>query len=152
MREWILNFELEDGNGNILKFVDDNQELISLEKEAKKEVATAKRTAWNAFINEIKQEVTTAARLLEKVAIKSSNGTFITKIKNDLESLIEPIRKDVLTASRKALRYLKDENFLEKIELQEFIKKSISKASYKYSSHLTSETTKATVKSSLTVL
>ena len=145
MREWILNFELEDGNGNILKFVDDNQELISLEKEAKKEVATAKRTAWNAFINEIKQEVTTAARLLEKVAIKSSNGTFITKIKNDLESLIEPIRKDVLTASRKALRYLKDENFPEKIELQEFIKKSISEASYKYSSHLTSETTKATV-------
>ena len=145
MREWILNFELEDGNGNILKFVDDNQELISLEKEAKKEVAAAKRTAWNAFINEIKQEVTTAARLLEKVAIKSSNGTFITKIKNDLESLIEPIRKDVLTASRKALRYLKDENFPEKIELQEFIKKSISEASYKYSSHLTSETTKAIV-------
>ena len=145
MREWILNFELEDGNGNILKFVDDNQELISLEKEAKKEVAAAKRTAWNAFTNEIKQEVTTAVNLLEKVAVKSSNGTFITKIKNDLECIIEPIRKDVLTASRKALRFLKDENFSEKIELQEFIKKSILEASYKYSSHLTSETTKATV-------
>ena len=145
MREWILNFELEDGNGNILKFVDDNQELIALEKEAKKEVAAAKRTAWNAFINEIKQEVTTAVKLLEKVAVKSSNGTFITKIKNDLECIIEPIRKDVLTASRKALRFLKDENFSEKIELQEFIKKSILEASYKYSSHLTSETTKATV-------
>jgi pyruvate/2-oxoglutarate/acetoin dehydrogenase E1 component/TPP-dependent pyruvate/acetoin dehydrogenase alpha subunit len=145
MREWILNFELEDGNGNILKFVDDNQELISLEKEAKKEVAAAKRTAWNAFTNEIKQEVTTAVNLLEKVAVKSSNGTFITKIKNDLECIIEPIRKDVLTATRKALRFLKDEGFSEKIELQEFIKKSISEASYKYSSHLTSETTKATV-------
>ena len=145
MREWILNFELEDGNGNILKFVDDNQELIALEKEAKKEVAAAKRTAWNAFINEIKQEVTTAVTLLEKVALKSSNGTFITKIKNDLECIIEPIRKDVLTASRKALRFLKDEVFSEKIELQEFIKKSILEASYKYSSHLTSETTKATV-------
>ena len=145
MREWILNFELEDGNGNILKFVDDNQELISLEKEAKKEVAAAKITAWNAFTNEIKQEVTTAVTLLEKVAVKSSNGTFITKIKNDLECIIEPIRKDVLTATRKALRFLKDEVFSEKIELQEFIKKSISEASYKYSSHLTSETTKATV-------
>ena len=145
MREWILNFELEDGNGNILKFVDDNQELISLEKEAKKEVSAAKRTAWNAFTNEIKQEVTTAVNLLEKVAVKSSNGTFITKIKNDLECIIEPIRKDVLTATRKALRFLKDEVFSEKIELQEFIKKSISEASYKYSSHLTSETTKATV-------
>ena len=145
MREWILNFELEDGNGNILKFVDDNQELISLEKEAKKEVAAAKRNAWNAFTNEIKQEVVTAVNLLEKVAVKSSNGTFITKIKNDLECIIEPIRKDVLTATRKALRFLKDEVFSEKIELQEFIKKSISEASYKYSSHLTSETTKATV-------
>lgn len=145
MREWILNFELEDGNGNILKFVDDNQELIALEKEAKKEVATAKRTAWNAFINEIKQEVTTAVKLLEKVAVKSSNGTFITKIKNDLESIVEPIRKDVLTASRKALRFLKDESFSEKNELQEFIKKSILEASYKYSSHLTSETPKAAV-------
>ena len=145
MREWILNFELEDGNGNILKFVDDNQELISLEKEAKKEVAAAKRTAWNAFTNEIKQEVTTAVNLLEKVAVKSSNGTFITKLKNDLECIIEPIRKDVLTATRKALRFLKDEVFSEKIELQEFIKKSISEASYKYSSHLTCETTKATV-------
>ena len=145
MREWILNFELEDGNGNILKFVDDNQELIALEKEAKKEVAAAKRTAWNAFTNEVKQEVTTAVNLLEKVAVKSSNGTFITKIKNDLECIIEPIRKDVLTATRKALRFIKDEVFSEKIELQEFIKKSISEASYKYSSHLTSETTKATV-------
>ena len=145
MREWILNFELEDGNGNILKFVDDNQELIALEKEAKKEVAAAKRTAWNAFINEIKQEVTTAVKLLEKVAVKSSNGTFITKIKNDLESIVEPIRKDVLTASRKALRFLKDESFSEKNELQEFIKISILEASYKYSSHLTSETPKAAV-------
>ena len=145
MREWILNFELEDGNGNILKFIDDNQELILLEKEVKKEVAAAKRNAWNAFTNEIKQEVATAVNLLEKVAVKSSNGTFITKIKNDLECIIEPIRKDVLTATRKALRFLKDEDFSEKIELQEFIKKSISEASYKYSSHLTSETTKATV-------
>ena len=145
MREWILNFELEDGNGNILKFVDDNQELIALEKEAKKEVAAAKRTAWNAFINEIKQEVTTAVKLLEKVAVKSSNGTFITKIKNDLESIVEPIRKDLLTASRKALRFLKDESFSEKNELQEFIKKSILEASHKYSSHLTSETPKAAV-------
>ena len=145
MREWILNFELEDGNGNILKFIDDNQELILLEKEVKKEVAAAKRNAWNAFTNEIKQEVVTAVNLLEKVAVKSSNGTFITKIKNDLECIIEPIRKDVLTATRKALRFLKDEDFSEKIELQEFIKKSISEASYKYSSHLTSETTKATV-------
>lgn len=36
MRTWILNFELEDENGNSLKFVTAEEELISLEKEAKR--------------------------------------------------------------------------------------------------------------------
>ena len=50
--------------------------------------------------------------------------------------LTEPIRKDILVAARKTLRYLKDENFLEKIELQNFIKSSTDKATVKYSAHL----------------
>ena len=37
---------------------------------------------------------------------------------------------------RKALRYVKDETFSEKIELQEFIMNSIKDAELKYSSHL----------------
>ena len=47
--EWILDFELEDENGNSLKFVSGKEELISLEKEVKKEVSAAKRNAWNAL-------------------------------------------------------------------------------------------------------
>ena len=108
MRQWILDFELQDGHGDTLKFVSAEDELITIEKEAKKEVSTAKRNAWNAFINEVKSEVTIASHILERIAIKSSNGTFITKLKNDLTSIVEPIRKDVLSASRKVLRYIKD--------------------------------------------
>ncbi|MFY0631521.1 MAG: transketolase [Flavobacteriaceae bacterium] len=143
MRQWILDFELEDGNGGNLKFVSSEEELLALDKEAKKEVSAAKRNAWSAFINEIKSEVATATDLLERVASKSSNGTFITKLKNDLSDIVEPIRKDVLAATRKALRYIKDENFAEKIELQEFIKSAIKSAAIKYSSHLLSETEEA---------
>ncbi len=145
MRLWILNFELEDQNGNSLKFITAEEELISLEKEAKKEVNAAKRNAWNAFINEIKSEVASAASLLERIALKSSNGNFITKLKNDLISIVEPIRKDILSTARKALRYIKDENFTEKNELQKFITNSFKDAAYKYSSHLTSETDTAAV-------
>ena len=83
MREWILDFELEDGDGNPLKLVSGKEELITLEKEVKKEVSAAKRNAWNAFINEIKLEVTAASGLLEKMALKSSNKNFIIKLKND---------------------------------------------------------------------
>lgn len=140
MRQWILDFELEDGNGGTLKFADSEEDLITLEKEAKKEVSAAKRNAWNAYINEIKSEVAIGIDLLERVASKSSNGTFITKLKNDLSEIVEPIRKDILAATRKALRYVKDENFAEKIELQAFIKSSIKSAAVKYSAHLLSET------------
>lgn len=143
MRQWILDFELQDGHGDTLKFVSAEDELITIEKEAKKEVSTAKRNAWNAFINEVKSEVTIASHILERIAIKSSNGTFITKLKNDLTSIVEPIRKDVLSASRKVLRYIKDEDFAEKTELQKFIKSSIKNAELKYSSHLLSETEEA---------
>ena len=146
MREWILDFELEDGDGNPLKLVSGKEELITLEKEVKKEVSEAKRNAWNAFINEIKLEVTAASGLLEKMALKSSNKNFIIKLKNDLTSIVEPIRKDILSTARKALRYVKDETFSEKIELQEFIINSIKDAALKYSSHLSSETNAAAIK------
>ena len=146
MREWILDFELEDGDGNPLKLVSGKEELITLEKEVKKEVSAAKRNAWNAFINEIKLEVTAASGLLEKMALKSSNKNFIIKLKNDLTSIVEPIRKDILSTVRKALRYVKDETFSEKIELQEFIINSIKDAALKYSSHLSSETNAAAIK------
>jgi pyruvate/2-oxoglutarate/acetoin dehydrogenase E1 component/TPP-dependent pyruvate/acetoin dehydrogenase alpha subunit len=139
MRQWILEFELETDSGETLRFVESEEEIILLEKDAKKEVRNAKRNAWNAFINVIKTEVTIAAQLLEKVAIKSKNKSFILKHRTDLLSIIEPNRKDVLSYTRKALRFLKDENFTEKTLLQNFIKQSLKTVKHKYSSHLLSE-------------
>ncbi|MBE7644535.1 transketolase [Tenacibaculum finnmarkense genomovar ulcerans] len=141
MRKWILEFELKDENGAILKFVHSEEELMDIEKQAKKQVSKAKRDAWSAYTNEIKAEVAMAVSLLETVAEKSNNGSFITKYKNDLASVVEPIRKDILVATRKSLRYLKDEDFAEKKILQKFIKDAIDNAAVKFSSHLLSETT-----------
>lgn len=139
MRNWILDFELETESGEILRFVDSEEEIIILEKEIKKEVINAKRNAWNAFINEIKSERTMACQLLDKVAAKSKNSSFILKQKNDLIAILEPCRKDVLSTVRKSLRYIKDETFAEKILLQNFIKNSLKDAGEKFSSHLHSE-------------
>ncbi len=140
MRQWILEFELEDGNGSTLRFVNSEDELLAIEKDAKKGVSAAKRNAWSAFLGEIKSEVNQAIQLLDRIASKSTNRTFINKLKNDLESISEPIRKDVLSAARKTLRFIREESFPEKTELQNFIKASINKASIKYSAHLMSET------------
>jgi pyruvate/2-oxoglutarate/acetoin dehydrogenase E1 component/TPP-dependent pyruvate/acetoin dehydrogenase alpha subunit len=140
MRSWILEFELEDEHGESLKFIDSEEELIAIEKEAKKHVSTAKRNAWNAYLNEIKEDVASAVALLDKVANKSSNGSFITKLRNDLATISEPIRKDVLIAARKTLRYIKDESFVEKSELQQFIKSKINHGFELFSTNLHSET------------
>lgn len=143
MRSWILDFELEDENGQSLKFINAEEELIAIEKEAKKHVGAAKRNAWNAYLDEIKVEVNTAVNLLEKLASKSSNSSFITKLKNDLVDILEPVRKDVLIASRKALRYVKDESFSEKIDLQNFINQKIQQGFELFSTNLTSDTENA---------
>ncbi len=140
MREWILDFELESETGEILRFVNSEEELITIDKLAKKEVSKAKRDAWNYLINEIIAEVSLLTSILEKIIIKSSNKLFINKIKNDLNAIKEPIRKDVLSSARKTLRYIKDESFTEKTTLQNFINRENKKANAKYSSHLISNT------------
>ncbi|TXD48717.1 thiamine pyrophosphate-dependent enzyme [Polaribacter sp. IC073] len=139
MRKWILDFELETESGKTLRFVDSEEEIIILEKEAKKLVTTAKRNAWNAYNNELFEEAVVASKLLESVAKKSNNGAFITKYKNDLDKINEPIRKDILIAARKSLRHLKEEEFAEKTALQNFIKATIKDSANKYSSFLLSE-------------
>ena len=139
MREWILDFELETDSKEVLRFVESEEELILLEKAAKKEVTNAKRNAWNAYLNEIKAELTLVVQLLERVAKKSKNGTFINKYKTDLQGNTEPTRKDVLSTARKCLWHLRDENFSEKIELQNFIAEAIENARKKYSTFLMNE-------------
>lgn len=139
MRSWILDFELETESGETLRFVENEDELNSLDKEAKKEVSTAKRNAWNAYLNEIKDEQKNAISILEKVAQKSSNGAFIKKYVSDLQKTSEPTRKDVLSTTRKCLWHLRDESFTEKEELKNFIASSLETAYDKYSTHLLNE-------------
>ena len=146
MREWILDFELETETGETLRFVEGEEELIILEKEAKKEVTNAKRNAWNAFLNEIKSELLEVSDILKRVAAKSVNENFINKYINDLNAITEPTRKDVLSVARKCLWYIRDEDIAAKIELQNFIKEALTQAHDKYSSHLLSETEASALK------
>jgi pyruvate/2-oxoglutarate/acetoin dehydrogenase E1 component/TPP-dependent pyruvate/acetoin dehydrogenase alpha subunit len=139
MREWILNFELEDLDGQILKFVETEAELIALEKEVKVEVRNAKKKSWNEYLEPMLQERKELLNLLEKAANKSENKIFIEKLKRELESIDEPIRKNILTVGRKSLIYLRNEEFKEKELLQNWLKEYMELQQPKYSAHLYSE-------------
>ncbi len=139
MRNWIIDFELETDTGKILRFVDSEKELVQLEKKAKEEVILAKKTAWNIYLNEIKYSRSISAKIMSKISLKSKNSSIIDKLKTDLLKIKEPLKKDVLSASRKTLRYIRNEDYIEKIVLQKFIKNTMKDANQKYSSLLISE-------------
>ncbi|SDS88806.1 alpha-ketoacid dehydrogenase subunit alpha/beta [Winogradskyella sediminis] len=116
-----------------------DEELTALERRIKKEVREGKKAAWAACINPILAERKEALSLLEQLAASSSNGVFITKLKNELESFDEPLRRNILTATRKALRYVVSESSTEKTALQNWVTNYINTIQPKYSSHLYSE-------------
>ncbi len=113
------------------------EEIIEIDKAAKKEVLEGKKAAWLAFNEPIKKEQQELISLLFAIASSSSNRVFLEKYANDLALLKEPIRKDVLTIARKALRLLVNESGKE--ELANWITNYLAKIQPKFSSHLHSE-------------
>ncbi|WP_025663674.1 alpha-ketoacid dehydrogenase subunit alpha/beta [Aquimarina megaterium] len=127
-KEWIIEHNIATA-----------EELLDFEKTAKKEVRKGKTEAWNAYLSEIKSEQKEALEILKSVENKSANKNFISPLVNILASKEEPIRRDILEATRKTLQYITKENFVEKSTLQEWINNYISRIQPKYSSHLYNE-------------
>lgn len=117
-----------------------HEELVTLEREIRKLVRDGKKRAWTDFIKPIAEARDTAIQLLDALSNKSPNNVFIKQLADDLKSLVEPLHKDVLSATRKALRYVVKEDFKEKEVLQRWIHNYLEKTQPLYSSHLYSET------------
>jgi len=129
LREWII----ESG-------IASNEALVEIERTAKRDVRVARKNAWNTFLRPIKKEHQELISILKQVESKSVNGVFISKLKDSLAKIEEPTRKDILSYSRKALRYIVEESFHEKKILSKWIDSIFEHAQPKFSSHLYSET------------
>jgi pyruvate/2-oxoglutarate/acetoin dehydrogenase E1 component/TPP-dependent pyruvate/acetoin dehydrogenase alpha subunit len=113
------------------------EELDEIDTIARKEVLEGKKAAWNAFVGPIKKEQTELITLLETIAATSVNRVFIQKYTNDLKEIKEPIRKDILTISRKILRMIIGEK--NQPLLATWITNYTNTIQPKFSSHLFSE-------------
>ncbi|SHJ76508.1 alpha-ketoacid dehydrogenase subunit alpha/beta [Flavobacterium haoranii] len=129
MKEWMLA-------NNIAT----EEELNEIDSNSKKEVLEGKKAAWTAFTAPIKAEQQELVGLLNSIAATSPNKVFIEKYANDLASIKEPIRKDIITNARKVLRLIVQENG--KGQLASWIKGYFTKVQPKFSSHLFSESNK----------
>ncbi|WP_298540477.1 thiamine pyrophosphate-dependent enzyme [uncultured Aquimarina sp.] len=137
-----LNWEREhDCNKKFKEWIIDHNvatvdELLALEKSCKKTVRQGKTAAWNAYLSEIVTEQKQALTVLEAVETKSANKNFIAPLIKTLADKDEPIRKDILEATRKTLRYIVKEEFPEKTALQNWVNGYMEEIQPKYSDHL----------------
>ncbi|MGB0869524.1 MAG: alpha-ketoacid dehydrogenase subunit alpha/beta [Flavobacteriales bacterium] len=134
MRKFILEIELAE-----------EHELASIEKEAVEHVKQAKRQAWDAYLNDIKQEQVEAVQLLNEVAEKSPNKIFIQPIVSKLEKDKEPIRKLIFESIKAVLRIVRSEDTQEIKNLKKWLALESENNYFRYSSFLTSEGEEAAV-------
>lgn len=97
MREFLIENEISN-----------DQELLSLEEEAKQEARQAKQNAWDSFINPIKQQVQFAANLCNQVVFEGGEqAQNVASLVQTMTAIKEPIRKDVMQTVNKVLGLVK---------------------------------------------
>jgi len=128
MRRWILD-------NNIAKA----EELDKLEEEAKNEINEAKKAAWNAFMEPIKEEKKAVLDLLR--ALQEETGVAkVGEYAKALKNYPTAIRKDILSAARKSLAVTAGKNGSSRNQLIDWVSTSLEENKERYSSHLYSET------------
>ncbi len=132
IREWII----ESG-------IASNEALTEIERSIKRDVRIAKKNAWSTFLKPIQKEQQELISILKKLASSSENGVFITKLKDSLEAINEPTRRDILSHARKVLRYVINESSQEKKILAEWINQYLELTQPRFSSHLYCETNRS---------
>jgi len=128
MRNWVLDTHLAT-----------EDELVSIENEAKKEAKQAKKEAWNAFANPIKEAKKTVLNLMKNLADDSQNKTAINQYIKELSGNEHTHIRYNLVYARKAIWQVRSEDFPAKHTLQKWIDDYTAKYQKRYSSHLYSE-------------
>ena len=128
MKQWMLESAIAT-----------EEELETIEKESVKAVRVAKSEAWKAFLAPIKDECSKAIELIRQCANESGQKTFINKIADDLDAMMDPIRRDIHHSIRRTLWLSRGEHTEARAALQQFLDVERQKNSDRYNSHLYSE-------------
>jgi pyruvate/2-oxoglutarate/acetoin dehydrogenase E1 component/TPP-dependent pyruvate/acetoin dehydrogenase alpha subunit len=116
-----------------------DKELDQIREEAKQQVRAEQKAAWAAFRADIDVDVKQGLLLLETLSNSTSKSNELTALYTELSKTIEPIRKDLVSICKKALRLTKLEQSPAKTAMINWLKEIELKCQSRYSSHLYSE-------------
>ncbi|MDZ7690099.1 MAG: thiamine pyrophosphate-dependent enzyme [Balneolaceae bacterium] len=128
MRNWILenNYAAEE-------------ELSDIEDFAKEYVKKEQKAAWDAFTSEIEEEQKGLVQIIDKMISDSRHKEALKSIKREMNASMVTLRRHVISAARKAMRAVRDEELSSKQELEKWLVNSIDDNFERYHSHLYSE-------------
>jgi 2-oxoisovalerate dehydrogenase E1 component len=116
------------------------EELNAIEDQAKNDVREAKTNAWNAYLEPIISERNQVVVLLGLLKNEVPELTdFLDKEIGALNSIKEPIRKDVLMSVKKVLRALPNNNSETKKNLVQWLKNANNENFDRYNANLHSQ-------------
>ncbi len=120
MREWILN-----------EGISSESDLDSIELESKKAAKEARTLAWKAFVSNIKEDLDHAVSLMETL-----NNPDVDRLINKLKEEITPGKADIIRTTRRALRYLRNEESEAKESLKNWFENITKTHKDQYSSRI----------------
>ena len=97
-RQWILT-----------QGIASEEELDELEAEAREEVEEIRQRAWEAYLTPIDQERQMVAGMIDQLIGASRHSAELEKVKKNLLSIQNPLRRDIMANLREALTAVRDE-------------------------------------------
>lgn len=124
-REYILTHEIATADS-----------LDTIEAEVKAFVKSQKEAAWADFSGQIKLELKEATAHIKEAAANSSRKIVLNQLADELAKTINPIRKDVISAVRKALLIMRFDSQSSKNKLKAWFEIQSKLNEDRYNSHL----------------
>ncbi len=130
-RQWILNFR--PGGEPIASA----EELDAIEKQARVDVRTAQKAAWAAFCAPIKSELDEVVDLIDSIGVDQCAAIAV-----ELRSTMDPGRKDVMSAARRAI-IAAGLSGADSAALQAWVTANSALSADRYGSHLYSQSARS---------
>lgn len=140
MRNWLIE-----------KQIATTEELDKIQDDAENVTKAAKQKAWNDFTEPIKRERDELIRIIDNrtCMCKREHIDKVGIITDNLRKIVNPIRKDIFSSSKKILRHVcLDCNIRKKLQedIQFWLKRNYVDARIRYNSHLYIQTEKSALK------
>lgn len=134
-KKWILENEVAS-----------EEDIAAIENEAKASAKSARKNAWNAFIEDIKTDQERAVEIMEALGHESEFGGTIIQIVSELKKTLNAIRLDTFKAVKKILRITRNEETSARVSLLAWLKQAEESNHERFSSHVMSQSANASIK------